>query len=99
MENYPKPVSIKCTQKILKQMENSICKILEKEGEFKIGIFCKLKYKNNIAPVLIASYQIINERLQDGINNIEIIEKNELQLIEFGKRKYLNKEYDFLSLK
>ena len=99
MENYPKPVSMKCTQKILEQMENSICKILEKEGESKIGIFCKLKYKNNIAPVLITSYQIINERLQDGINNIEIIEKNELQLIEFGKRKYLNKEYDFLSLK
>ena len=94
MENYPKPVSIKCTQKILEQMENSICKILEKEGESKIGIFCKLKYKNNIVPVLITSYQIINERLKEGINNIEIIEKNELQLIEFGKRKYINKEYD-----
>ena len=75
-------------------MENSICKILQKEGGFEIGIFCKLKYKNNIVPVLITSYQIINERLKEGINHIEIIEKNELQLIEFGKRKYINKEYD-----
>ena len=53
-----------------------------------------MKYKNNIAPVLITSYQIINERLKEGINHIEIIENNGLQLIEFGKKKYINKECD-----
>ena len=81
-------------QKDIGQMENSIYKIFQKDRQFKTGIFCKLKSKTNIVPVLITSYQIINERLIEGINNIEIIGNRGLKLIEFEKRKYLNKEYD-----
>ena len=42
MEEYPRPVSKKCHQKILDQLNNSIGIIKEN----KIGLFAQIKYKN-----------------------------------------------------
>ena len=44
MESHQKPVSKQCHQKILEQMNNSICRIKNKKD---IGIFYSLKYNNN----------------------------------------------------
>lgn len=71
MDEYPKPVSKSCIEKILNQMNNSIYKIKGKDGEFQIGIFCKLKFDKNIIFVLITTNKIINKgylKDNDGIN-------------------------------
>ena len=94
MDEYPKPVSKSCIEKIFNQMNNSIYKIKGKDGEFQIGIFCKLKFDKNIIFVLITTNKIINKgylKDNDGIN-ISINNKN--RFIEFGHLKYINKEYD-----
>ena len=53
MENYLKPVSKLCTKKILDQMDNSIYKIKDKKGYFKIAFFSKIKYENKNISFLI----------------------------------------------
>ena len=77
---YPKSVTKKCHQKILKQMNNSICKIKNKK---EIGIFSYIKYKHSNIYVIIINKYINNEEYLNTINIIlndqeEIIEINEI---------------------
>ena len=93
MEEFPKPLTIRSTEKILNQMNNSIYKIDEKEEEF--AIFCKIKLKEANIPVLISSFKVINEKyIQKYNNKIKVSINNEIKTIELGNIKYLNKEYD-----
>ena len=55
------PISIKGTKKILRQMQNSICKIYINTGEIETGFFCKIPYKNKLLPVLITNNHVIYE--------------------------------------
>ena len=93
MEEYLKPVSKKCTLKILEQMNSTSFGIIK--DTFYICIFTKIKHKNmNMSiPVMITNYQIINFISSNKYLNIYI--NNELNIIELGKLKYFNKEYDF----
>ena len=93
MGEFPKPVTISNTEKILNQMHNSIYEIDEAEEEF--GIFCKIKYKKENIPVLISSFKVINEKyIQKYNNKIKVSINNEIKTIELGNIKYLNEEYD-----
>ena len=56
------PLSLKQTEKILDQMNNSICRINDKGT----GFFVKIPYKSKLLPVLITSNQVINA---DDIQN------------------------------
>ena len=94
MNKYPQSISEECTRKILNQMENSIYLIKGKEKELNLGFFCHIKYNNKDIPVLITSYQIINERYLSNNDKINIINNKEIIEINFGKAKYLNKELD-----
>ena len=66
MENYPKPVTKKSTQKILEQMNNTFYEIDEKKEIY--GFFCFIKYKNKKIPILIINKYINNEDMEDSIN-------------------------------
>ena len=69
--NYPNPITIDSTRKILKQMENCICKINNYNGK-GTWFFCYIldkKNKNKI-PVLITNNHIINEKIIQENNNI-----------------------------
>ena len=92
-KGYPNPVTRNCTEKILEQMNNSIYRINEKEKEY--GIFCKIKSKKRNIPVLITSYQVINERNIEQYNKtIKVSRNNEIIDIEYGDKIYINKEYN-----
>jgi len=47
IDNFPNPVSIKATEKILFQMKNCICQIYKDSENIGIGYLCKIQYKNN----------------------------------------------------
>ena len=51
------PISLKQTEKILEQMNKSICRINNKGT----GFFVKIPYKSKLLPVLITTNQVINQ--------------------------------------
>ena len=87
MENYPKPMSKKCIQQILYQMNNSIFKISEKE----IGFFCSIKYENKNIPVIVINNHSSNEKHNESI---DISINNTKKALKLGKTRYTNKEYN-----
>ena len=71
MEDYSKSVTKECHEKILDQSNNSIYEIKNNEGKCGMGFFCKIKYdESKIIPVLITTYELINE---DYHTNIDIL--------------------------
>ena len=68
-ESLPKPVSLKATEKIIDQMNNSICR-LQIDNKKGNGFFTKIPYKNNLLPVLITNNHIIN--IDDILNHKNI---------------------------
>ena len=62
IEDQPIPVSLKDTKRIVYQMENCICKIFCENDEIGTGFFTKIKFKNNLLPVLITNYHILKEK-------------------------------------
>ena len=100
MEN-PKPVTKRCTQEILKQMNTIFYGIRE-----NIGFFCKIKYENENIPVLIVNNCMTNEFIQS--NNISInnekfevdtfIYKNKELNISMIKIKNYNKNINFVEV-
>ena len=69
--NYPLPITIDSTRKILKQMENCICKINNYNGK-GTGFFCYIfdKKNENKIPVLISNNHVINEKIIQENDNI-----------------------------
>ena len=102
INQVPKPVSLKGTEKIINQMKYSICKIHDKEKIIGIGFFCKIKYKLQLLPFLIINNHILNENnIKDNkyitisiMNNINYEEK--FINIKLNKKRiiYTNKELD-----
>ena len=90
MKKYPKPVSKDSTKKIFEQMNNSIYKIKDKNGNIKTGFFSKVKYENKNIPVLIINYHIIKD-----LNYVIYISKNNKKIkVEFENLIYINEQYD-----
>ena len=98
MKEFPKPVTKKCHEVILEQMNNYIYQIAEKEVNEGIAIFCKIKNENENIPVLISSYKTINDKFIENNKGIKIKINNKLKEIEFGDTKYINKEHDLTIL-
>jgi len=96
-ESLPKPVSLKATEKIIDQMNNSICR-LQIDNKKGNGFFTKIPYKNNLLPVLITNNHIIN--IDDILNhkNISIYINNDKKIktlkLDINRKKYTNEELD-----
>ena len=82
MENYPKPISKLCTNKIYDQMNNSFYKI-----DNIFGFFTQIKYKKSYIPVLISNPSIL-EQIDHNILKISI--NNVIQSIEIGNIRYVD---------
>ncbi len=95
--NYPLPVTIKNTKKILDQMEKCICKIKNKKGR-GTGFFCKISYENKTIPVLITNYHIIDENILKESKLINITlndDEKDINIKIDGKRLiYTSEKYD-----
>ena len=104
LTNYPKPISIKGTEIILKQMKECICKIYLKDGTKGTGFFCNIKYKNKNIKIMITNNHIIDDKYIKENDRIEITlnydkekddDKDKRNIILNNNRKiYTNKEYD-----
>ena len=99
IEKSPNPINIEGTEKILFQMKNCICKIINNEGNKGTGFFCRIPINDKLMPFLITNNHILDE---SEIENNKILEFS----INDGKRfkkiklddsriKYTNKELDF----
>ena len=94
MKHFPSSLTKQKTSVILEQIDTSIYKIKNINKKLGIGFFCYINYQQIKIPVLITSYQIINEQYLSNNHNI-VVENNNINIqIEFGKTKYLNKDYD-----
>ena len=58
------PINILQTKTILKQMENSVCKITT--NKLGTGFFCNIELNQKIIPVLITNYHIINDEFLES---------------------------------
>ena len=94
MEIYPNAVTKDCHQKILNQMNNPIYKIKKEDGKFEFCFFCYIKTENKNIPVLLTTYEIINEIYIKNNNSIKVLINDEFINIKFGDKKYFNKEND-----
>ena len=101
MSNYPEPVSLETTTKIIEEMKKNICTItiLGKEVTAS-GFFCKVPFpdKEHLLPVLITNNQNINRELLDEEKEILISidnEKNPKHIKLEDRLKYSNEDYNF----
>ena len=81
LEPYPVPVTIEQTKKILKQMENCICKIINSDGK-GTGFFCYIPFENKKLPVLITNNHVINEKLIQENDFINVTLNDDKEVIE-----------------
>jgi len=95
--NYPQPISLESTDKILNQMKKTICKLSYDEKYIGIGFFCKIPFPDDSSQlsVLITNNHIINESILDREKISFSINSNEFKEINLRDRiKFTNKEYD-----
>ena len=88
------PISLQQTEKILDQMNNSICRINDKGT----GFFVKIPYKSILLTVLITTNQVINtDDIQDK-RNISICLNNDKKIkiikLDENRIKYTNEKLD-----
>ena len=95
LSNYPKPVSLKSTEKIVEQMKNNICRIALLDGTKGTGFFCKIVYYNIILTVLITNNHVINEKILKNEEKIVIsVNKKQLEIKLKNRITYTNIDYD-----
>ena len=62
IKDYPEPVTLESTKKIIEQMEKTICKIISNDGDKGTGFFCKIPFvNNNKLSVLLTNNHVIND--------------------------------------
>ena len=90
----PEPVSLKQTEKIIQQMNNSICRINNKGN----GFFVKIPYKSKLLPVLITLNQVINtDDIQDNKNiSMRLNNDKKIKTIKLDENRlmYTNEKLD-----
>ena len=88
------PLSLKQTEKIIDQMNNSICRINDKGT----GFFVKIPYKSKLLPVLITTNQVINQYDLMGNRNIPLYLGNDDKIktikLDNERLKYTSEKLD-----
>ncbi len=95
LESFPVPVTMECTDTILKQMKECICKINNQKGK-GTGFFCYIPNNNKKIPVLITCNHVIDEEIIKKDDNIIVTLNNdkEKKIINLNKNRkiYTNKK-------
>ena len=74
--NYLKPISLNATEKIIRQMKNSVCKLYLNDQSEATGFFCKMPYNKKFLYALMTNY-----------HEKEILEKEKILLIRINNEK------------
>ena len=94
------PATISQTKTILKQMQNSVCRI--SGVNFGTGFFCKIDTKKGKTSVLITNYHIINDEFISSGKSIKIYLGDESipKMIKLNENRKVyssdNKKYDIM---
>ena len=96
IKSSPEPVSFKGTKKILKQMNNSVCRIYN-NGK-GTGFFTKIPYKSKLIPVLLTNNHVINKEDIKNNKDITIYLNNDKMIkeikIDNNRLRYTNEKLD-----
>ena len=86
----------------LKYMENKICKISTNKM-IGTGFFCKIKYNNELIPVLMTNYHIIDDNDFENDKQIKLYVNDDCKIININKKRKIyssiQKEYDIMIIK
>ena len=90
----PEPISLKITEKIIEQMKNSICRIIN--HDIGTGFFMKIPYKSRLLTVLITTNHIINADDILTNQNISLYLNKERIIIKLDRNRliYTNEKLD-----
>ena len=72
-----------------KEKGNCICKINGKEGKIGTGFFCEIEYENELVPVLITNYHVIDDKFVEPKNSLKVYINEEYQFIKLNKNKII----------
>ena len=94
-------ITLEKTEKILEQMKTCICLV---EGNKRgTGFFCKITYKNELIPVMITNYHIIDENFIEKNKKIKIKINGKGKLIDINMDNIIyssiTNEYDLMIIK
>ena len=104
MEGQPQIIKYECSEIILNQARNNICKIKMKDGSQSTGFFWKIPFPDefHLIPALITNHHVINQTLLDKeTEKVSLVIKAEkkVKTINLSNRmKYTNPDYDITIL-
>ena len=78
LDNYPLPVTIKNTNKILNQLKKCVCKIKTKNGN-GTGFFCKIPFNDKELSVLITNNHVIDNNFIKENKNLTITLNDDIE--------------------
>ena len=70
-----------------KDKGSCICKIFGKA--IGTGFFCKMIYQNELIPVLITSYQVIDDKFVQSNNSLKVYINEDYKFININKNKII----------
>jgi len=86
-----------------KDKGSCICKINGKEGKIGTGFFCKMIYQNELVPVLITNYHVIDDKFIESNNSLKVYINEKLKFINTNKNRIIylssNNEYDLIVIR
>ena len=89
-------IPIEKNEKILDQMKNCVCKI--NGNKIGTGFFCKIPYKNQIIPILMTTYYIIDDNFIESEKQIIISINKKEKIIKINNKSkiYSSIEYNLM---
>ena len=72
-------ITIEKTETILDQMKKCVCKVIG--NKIGTGFFCKVLYQNELIPVMITNYHIIDDDFIENNKQIKISINDKYQMI------------------
>ena len=82
MREAIEPISIEKTEIILNQMKRCICSVY---GEsIGTGFFCKILFRNELIPVLITAFNIIDDNYIENNREIKLSINGDIKIINIS---------------
>ena len=84
-----------------KEKGKYICKIIG--SKLGTGFFCKMKYGNELIPVLITNYHVIDDNYVGSNNSLKVYINEDYKFININKNRIIysssNNEYDIMIIR
>ena len=94
-------ISIDKEEKILNQIINCVCKINGKK--FGTGFFCKILYNNELIPVLMTNYHVVDDNFIETNTKLNVYINQKLKVLNINKNSKIyssvNNKYDLMIIK